>query len=83
MVTDADVSPDGAWVVLRTNTEVIFYRTRDLMARNVTDPARVSVESVGEPQGEGIALAAEGLVYLAGEGGGRGGTLASLRCTLR
>lgn len=80
-VTDADVSPDGRWVGLRTNEEVLFYPARTLVAGMPSAPQRFNVNALGEPQGEGIALGADGLVYLVGEG--RAGTLAALRCRLQ
>lgn len=79
-VTDADTSPDGAWTALRTNDDVLFYRTRDLVSGQAAEPRRFDVTGLGEPQGEGVTLDGNGRVYLAGEGGG--GTLAGLRCTL-
>ena len=81
-VTDADTSVDGIWVVLRTNDELLFYRTRDLLAGAPGEPLRFNLRALREPQGEGVAFGADGMVYLTGEGN-RGGTLASLRCTLR
>ena len=81
-VTDADASVDGIWVVLRTNDELLFYRTRDLLAGTSGEPQRFNLRALREPQGEGVAFGADGMVYLTGEGN-RGGTLASLRCTLR
>lgn len=80
-ITDADVSPDGAWVALRSNEDVFFYQTRTLVAGMPPAPQRFNVKALGEPQGEGITLAADGVVYLVGEGGG--GTFAALRCRLR
>jgi len=81
-VTDADASADGNWIVLRTNDELFFYRTRDLLAGGRGEPQRFNLRSLGEPQGEGVAFGANGMIYLTGEGN-RGGTLARLRCTLR
>ena len=81
-VTDADASADGTWVVLRTNDELLFYRTRDLLAGGRSAPQRFNLRSLGEPQGEGVAFGTNGMVYLTGEGN-RGGTLATLRCTPR
>jgi hypothetical protein len=81
-ITGADVSPDGAWVGLRTNDEVLFYPTRTLVDGKPAAPQRFNVKALGEPQGEGIALGADGAVYLVGEGSAAG-TFATLRCTLR
>ena len=81
-VTGADASPDGSWVALRTNTELLFYRTDELLAGKTTQPRRFGLRPLAEPQGEGVAFGADGLIYLVGEGG-RSGTLATLRCSLR
>jgi len=81
-ITDADGSADGAWVVLRTNDELLFYRTLDLLAGARVEPQRFNLRALGEPQGEGVTFGADGMVYVTGEGNG-GGTLATLRCTLR
>lgn len=81
-VTDGAVSPDGQWVVLRTRTTATFYRASELLKGTWREVKRVDLRPLGEPQGEGIALA-EGLtVFLAGEGGGKGqpGTLAWFAC---
>jgi len=80
-VTDADASADGNWVVLRTNDELLFYRTRDLLAGARGEPQRFNLRALREPQGEGVAFGADGMVYLTGEGN-RGGTFASLQCRL-
>jgi hypothetical protein len=82
-ITDGAISPDGSWIALRTNTEIAFYRTTDLMAGHWREAGRVSLKSLGEPQGEGIAFADDKTLYLIGEGGGksRPGTFARLTCT--
>ena len=52
-------------------------------ARGADTPrARVPLDSLGEPQGEGVALDADGTLYLASEGRSwtRGGSLVVLRC---
>jgi len=82
-VTDADASPDGRFVAVRTNDEVVFYRTADLISGgDAPHGIRVSLLRLQEPQGEGVALGGNGEVYLASEGAGRAGTLTSMRCTL-
>jgi hypothetical protein len=80
--TAADVSADGRWVVMRTTHYVAFYRTSDLISGRWHEASRVDVRGLGEPRGEGVAFAADGLV-LVGEGGGssRPGTFARLACT--
>jgi len=83
-VTDADASPDGRVVAVRTNDEVVFYRATDLTdGGGAPRGTRTSLRGLHEPQGEGVALDGTGDVYLASEGTGRAGTLTSLRCTLK
>lgn len=79
-VTDADLSADGAWVAVRSNEEVVFYRTSDLVA-GTANGVTVSLAALKEPQGEGVALAADGTLYLVSEGGGSG-MFSAMRCTL-
>jgi hypothetical protein len=82
-VTDAETSLDGEWVAVRTNRDLFFYRSSDIVAGK---PAAVHVDlmRLGEPQGEGVAVGQGGIVYLVGEGGrGRApGTVAAMTCRL-
>ena len=82
-VTGAAASPDGAWVALRTNKELLFYRAAELLKGQPGEPQRFNLDSIGEPQGEGVAFGPGGILYLVGEGGGNGGTLATITCPLR
>jgi hypothetical protein len=82
-VTGAGASPDGNSVAVRTNRELFLYRTQELVGGSNAQPRRFDLTTVREPQGEGVAMAADGVIYLAGEGGGGGGTLATIRCTVR
>ncbi len=84
-ITDGAVSADGVWVVLRTQRHVVFHRMADLFSGNWREAGRLDVKRLGELQGEGIALGADGTLYLAGEGGGksRPGTFARLTCSPR
>jgi hypothetical protein len=84
-ITDAGASPDGRWIVLRTNRAIRFYDAREFAAGKVRAVYQYDVSSVGEPQGEGVALSANGAVRLAGEGGGKGqpGSFARLTCALK
>jgi hypothetical protein len=81
-ITDGAVSPDGRWVVLRSTGALTFYRTSDLLAGNWREATRVSLGSLGEPQGEGVTFGSDTAVYLMGEGGGKKqpGTFARLTC---
>jgi glucose/arabinose dehydrogenase len=81
-ITDGAVSADGAWVVLRTAASLAFYRAADFFAGNWTESARVDLKALREPQGEGVALATDGTLYLTGEGGGKNsaGTFVRFAC---
>ena len=83
-ITDAETTPDGAWVALRTNAELLLVRTRDLVEGKMDDVWHVDLRPFDEAQGEGVAISNGGDVYLAGEGGGHGlpGTFAHLKCQL-
>ncbi|MBI4500870.1 MAG: hypothetical protein HY700_06880 [Gemmatimonadetes bacterium] len=84
MITDADISPDGKWIVMRSKRALFFYRASSIRRGRIGTPLRFNLTGLGEPHGEGVTLAADGTVYLVGEGGGKGrpGTLGSLRCNL-
>ena len=82
-VTDAVMSADGAWVVLRSNESLVFYRAADLLSGQWRETKRVDLTALREPQGEGIAFGSDNVLYLVGEGGGKGqsGTFARFVCT--
>jgi hypothetical protein len=81
-ITDGAVSPDGEWAVLRTRTALTFYRAADLLAGQWRAANRVDLTPLKEAQGEGVALGADNMVFLAGEGGGKGrpGSFARFSC---
>ena len=83
-ITDAETSPDGKWVAMRTNKALLLYRATDMIAGHFKMFWHYDLAPLDEPQGEGVAITNEGDVYLAGEGGGHGlpGTFAHLRCAL-
>jgi hypothetical protein len=69
LVTSASASPSGKWVAIRTYKSLSLYHT-DALLRGDTRPAKVvDLTPVGEPQGEGVALADDGRVVLTSEGG--------------
>ena len=86
-VTDAETAPDGMSVAVRTSHEVVIYRTADLIdAPDKARPtARIPIDGLREPQGEGVALGENGMIYLASEGRpwNRAGRFVSLRCPTR
>lgn len=81
--TDAETSPDGVWVGIRTKEEMIFFRARQLTSGGTEHGTPISLRGLQEPQGEGIAIAGDGTVYLAGEGGDKHspGTFTAVPCT--
>jgi hypothetical protein len=83
-ITDAETTPDGEWVAMRTNAELLLLRMRDLVEGKMNDVWHVDLRPLDETQGEGVAISNAGDVYLAGEGGGHGlpGTFAHIRCQL-
>jgi hypothetical protein len=88
-VTDADASADGSRIAVRTKDAVVFYRTAELLKGDVEHGTAISTENLSEAQGEGVTFGADGVVGLAGEGGGgrkKGalpGTLATLQCEFK
>jgi len=82
-ITDGALSPDGMTTVLRTHRALLFYRTARLLSGDWRDGQAVSIASLKEPQGEGVALGRDGAIYVSGEGGGKSapGTFARLTCT--
>jgi hypothetical protein len=83
-ITDAATTPDGEWVALRTNSELLLLRTRDLVDGKMNDVWHANLRSLDETQGEGVSISNAGDVYLAGEGGGHGlpGTFTHVKCQL-
>ncbi|HSL20264.1 MAG TPA: ArsR family transcriptional regulator [Vicinamibacterales bacterium] len=82
--TAADASSDGRWVAVRTTHWLEFHRAADLTSGQWRAVARADLTEVGERRGEGLALGANGTVFLVGEGGlgSSPGTFARLSCTL-
>ena len=82
-VTDATASPDGNWIVLRTNRALTFHHPKELMAGNWRPAQVVDLADLDEPQGEGVTFADGGTLIVVGEGGGKSapGTLARLSCS--
>ena len=80
-VTDAEASPDGQWVAIRTNDALLVYRNADLLARRLHTFWRTDLRFLAEPRGEGVAISNEGDVFLATERVSEGmGTFTHLKC---
>ena len=84
-ITDGAVSADGQWAVLRTKSALTFFRASELLAGQWRPGTRIDLTPLKEPQGEGVALGADNVVFLAGEGGGKGrpGSFARFSCAPR
>jgi hypothetical protein len=69
-------------VVLRTGNRLSFYPAAELTAGRWRAASHVDLRGLGEPQGEGVAMGPDNVVYLVGEGGGgvRPGTFARFTC---
>ena len=82
-VTDAETSPDGKLVVVRTSHEAVGYRIADVVAGGNPPAFRIPLDGLREPQGEGVALEGS-MLYLLSEGRGwnPAGRFISLRCQL-
>jgi hypothetical protein len=64
MVTAADISPDGAHVLVRTYQQVLaFERAADQTVEQALAGEPCEAPQVGEPQGEAIAFAADDSAY--------------------
>ena len=83
-VTDAETSPDGRWVAMRTNDALLLYRASDILRHQLSDFWEADLRGLNEPRGEGVAISNLGDVYVAGEGSAldRPGTFAHLNCPL-
>jgi hypothetical protein len=81
-ITDGAISTDGKLVVLRTKEALTFYRGPEFMRGEFQVAGRFDTTALGEPQGEGVTFGQDGVVYVAGEGGGKKmpGTLGTLSC---
>lgn len=83
-VTGASASPDGRWVAVRTYTGLHLFRSEDLTGGGTPASERFELAPLEEPQGEAVALRADGTVFLTSEASGRSepAVLSRLACTL-
>lgn len=81
-VTDAELSTDGQFVVVRTGHDAMLYPTADLLKANTLPRVTIPLDGLREPQGEAVALDGSTL-YLTSEGRGLwSGSFIRLRCEL-
>lgn len=71
-VTGATLSGDGTWIALRTYRTLFFFPTEAFISGPTPDPIRFDLTALGERQGEGVAMDADGTVWLTSEAEGRG-----------
>lgn len=83
-VTGAAASPDGRHIALRTYGALFIHTANALLRGDGPTPARTDLRSLGESQGEGVAITADGNVWLSSEAGSDDARplLATLRCPL-
>lgn len=84
MVTGADATPNGRWVVIRTYTALHVFSTADLLRGGTPESDRVDLVPLGEPQGEAVAIRDDGTVFLTSESASKKepAVMARLLCTL-
>jgi hypothetical protein len=84
LVTGAAATPDGRIVAVRTYTHLQLYRLEADTLRALWPGRGIDLAPLAEPQGEGVAIAADGTVYLVSETGleRRPPPLSRLRCRL-
>lgn len=70
-VTAATASRDGRLVGIRTSRSLYIYSAERLRSGDRVDPIVVSLESLAERQGEGLAMPGDGTVWLSSEADGR------------
>ncbi|MBR9989536.1 MAG: hypothetical protein KFH98_07260, partial [Gemmatimonadetes bacterium] len=81
-VTGATTVGDGSRVAIRTYGSIHFHASEDLVGGGVTEPVNVDVRGLREEQGEGIAVAQDGTVWLSSEAEDGNPMLARLECVL-
>ncbi len=82
-VTAAAATPDGRRVGIRTYRRLYLYDTESLVSGGELTPTVVDLAPLQEDQGEGLALADDGTVWLTSEAENRRGRAAlnGLRCS--
>lgn len=69
MVTGAAASPDGHVVVVRTYSALQLYRLEHDQLKPIADTSGFDLQPLREPQGEGVDIRADGIVFLVSEQG--------------
>jgi hypothetical protein len=71
-VTAATTTPDGRWVGIRTYGTLYLFSTDELVGSGAARPVRYDLSPLNEAQGEGLAMADDGAVWLSSEAEARG-----------
>lgn len=67
LITSATASANGKWVAIRSYRELWFYRAEQLLGAGGAQPIVVDLTPLRELQGESVAFAQDGSVWLASE----------------
>lgn len=83
-VTAATSTRDGRRIAVRTPRSLYFFMTDDLTAGKALRRETISLATLKEPQGEGLAITDTGMVWLTSEADGRDEppVMNRLRCSL-
>lgn len=91
-VTAATSTPDGRWVGVRTNRRLYLYPARALLSAgpagagetgtDAVEPITIDLSPLAEPQGEALAMADDGAVWVSSEADDEGPRWSRLRCSL-
>lgn len=83
-ITAATTTPDGRWVAVRSPRMLYIYAAASLVTGDHANPITVDLSSLGELQGEGLAMSNDGIVWLSSEAVRpvSGPTLTELACRL-
>ena len=84
-VTAASISPDGAWVALRTYRDLRFYPAAALLSGQPVQPIVAQVDALKMRTGESIAWGKDNVIWLTSEAGSRTRqpTIGSVTCDLK
>lgn len=83
-VTAASATPDGRWVGVRTYRTLYVYPAHALLGGGTAEPTVFDLSSLGEAQGEGLAMANDGSIWVSSEADGKENqpSWSQLRCSL-
>lgn len=82
-VTAADASPDGRRVAVRSYSQLMIFRTAELLA-GAPPLSVIDLAALGQSQGEAVAIGNDGRIVLTGEAkeDADAGTIVKMRCSI-